>query len=195
VFTARYRLNILHTTPPKPSGYFMYHQFNIHKLYVLPTQCIYVYMCGSENKQLLFPYTALPVWRVKEERTILQTIKRRRANWIGHIFQHAAAQSQPGRDTVTLPPPSAQRDTPLMALSGREASQFLPVPSGHPVNCPVSPTFHSTAKTRRLSTHFLLDHPGATRNGTFQNFARDQKEIWIHLASYTDKETKSRRIT
>jgi len=39
----------------------MYHQFNIHKFYVLPTQCICV-LCGSQNKQPLFPYTALTDW-------------------------------------------------------------------------------------------------------------------------------------
>jgi len=27
----------------QPSGYYMYRQFNIHKFYVLPTQCIYVF--------------------------------------------------------------------------------------------------------------------------------------------------------
>ena len=37
------------------SGHYMFHQFDIH---VLPTRCIYV-LCGSENKQRLFPYTAL----------------------------------------------------------------------------------------------------------------------------------------
>jgi hypothetical protein len=47
--------------PQKPSGHYMYHQFNIHKYYILPTQCIYV-LCGSENKQRLFPYTALTDW-------------------------------------------------------------------------------------------------------------------------------------
>jgi len=40
----RQKVNPLH-----PSNYFIYHQFNIHKSYVLPTQCIYV-PCGSENK-------------------------------------------------------------------------------------------------------------------------------------------------
>jgi len=34
---------LLATSPSKPSGYCMYHQFNIHKFYVLPTQCIYVF--------------------------------------------------------------------------------------------------------------------------------------------------------
>jgi hypothetical protein len=29
--------------PLKPSGHYMYHQFNIHQFYVLPTQCIYVF--------------------------------------------------------------------------------------------------------------------------------------------------------
>jgi hypothetical protein len=27
----------------KPSGYYMYHKFNIQQFYVLPTQCIYVF--------------------------------------------------------------------------------------------------------------------------------------------------------
>ena len=29
--------------PLKPSGHYMYHQFNIQQLHVLPTQCIYVF--------------------------------------------------------------------------------------------------------------------------------------------------------
>jgi len=29
--------------PLKPSDYYMYHQFNIHKFYVLPTQCTYMF--------------------------------------------------------------------------------------------------------------------------------------------------------
>jgi len=46
----------------KPNGHYMYRQFNIQQFYVLPTQCIYVFLCGSENKQWLFPYTALTDW-------------------------------------------------------------------------------------------------------------------------------------
>jgi len=38
-------------------------RFNIQQLQVLPTQFIYV-LCGSENKQRLFPYTALTDWFV-----------------------------------------------------------------------------------------------------------------------------------
>ena len=45
------------------SGHYMYRQFNIQQFHVLPTQCIYV-LCGSENKQRLFPYTALTDWFV-----------------------------------------------------------------------------------------------------------------------------------
>ena len=29
--------------PLKPSGHYMYHQFNIQQFYILPTQCIYVF--------------------------------------------------------------------------------------------------------------------------------------------------------
>ena len=47
--------------PPKSGGHYMYHQFNIQQFYVLPTHCICV-SCGSENKQRLFPYTALTDW-------------------------------------------------------------------------------------------------------------------------------------
>jgi len=39
----------------------MYRQFNIKQSYVLPTQCICV-SYGSQNKQPLFPYTALTDW-------------------------------------------------------------------------------------------------------------------------------------
>ena len=28
----------------QPSGHYMYHQFNIQQFYVLPTQCIYVFV-------------------------------------------------------------------------------------------------------------------------------------------------------
>jgi len=37
-------------------------RFDIHKLYVLPTQLYLCVLCGSENKQRLFPYTALTDW-------------------------------------------------------------------------------------------------------------------------------------
>jgi hypothetical protein len=45
VFTARYGLNlrVMYINPSKPSGYYTYRQFNIQQLYVLPTQCIYVF--------------------------------------------------------------------------------------------------------------------------------------------------------
>jgi len=48
--------------PLKPTGYYVYHQFNIHKSYILPTQLYLCVLCGSQNKQLLFPYTALTGW-------------------------------------------------------------------------------------------------------------------------------------
>jgi len=45
--------------PLQPTGHYIYHQFNIQQFHVLPTQCIYVFLCGSENKQQLFPYRTL----------------------------------------------------------------------------------------------------------------------------------------
>ena len=45
--------------PLKPSGHYMYRQFNIHKFNVLPTQLYLSVLCGSQNKQPLFPYTTL----------------------------------------------------------------------------------------------------------------------------------------
>ena len=56
VFTARYGLDII---PLKPSGHYIYHQFNIQQIYVQPTQLYLCVLCGSQNKQPLFPYTAL----------------------------------------------------------------------------------------------------------------------------------------
>ena len=38
-------------------------RFNIQKCYVQPTQCIHAFiLCGSQNRQRLFPYTALTGW-------------------------------------------------------------------------------------------------------------------------------------
>ena len=45
-----------------PSGHYMYHQFNIQQLYVLPTQLYLCVLCGSQNKQPLFPYITLIDW-------------------------------------------------------------------------------------------------------------------------------------
>jgi len=55
------RYTVLLINSLQASGHYMYRQFNTHKFYVLPTQCICV-LCGSENKQRLFPYTALTDW-------------------------------------------------------------------------------------------------------------------------------------
>jgi len=63
VFTTRYGLNlrVTYINPSKPSGHYMYHQFDTQQFYVLPT----VYLCilsESQNKQRLFPYAALTEW-------------------------------------------------------------------------------------------------------------------------------------
>ena len=44
--------------------------FNIHKFYVLPTQLYLCVLCGSENKQRLFPYTTLTDWFVLPRRGV-----------------------------------------------------------------------------------------------------------------------------
>jgi len=43
--------------PLKPSGYYMYHQFNIHKSHVLPTQFIYVFVWLSEHTEIISLYS------------------------------------------------------------------------------------------------------------------------------------------
>ena len=57
--TPRWENNI---NPLSPSGHYMYRQFNTHKFHVVPTQLYLCVLCGSENKQRLFPYTALTDW-------------------------------------------------------------------------------------------------------------------------------------
>ena len=49
----------------------MYLQFNIQQFYVLPIHCICV-LCGSQNKQPLFPYTTLTDWFLKQRFNPLQ---------------------------------------------------------------------------------------------------------------------------
>ena len=42
-------------TPLKPSGYYMYHQFNIQQFYVLPSHCIYVFCVDLRKNSDYFP--------------------------------------------------------------------------------------------------------------------------------------------
>ena len=49
-------------------------KINIQQFYVLLTQCIYV-LCGSENKQRLFPYTALNDWFVQLRRGVYCAVR------------------------------------------------------------------------------------------------------------------------
>ena len=41
--------------PSEPSGYYVYHQFNTQKFYVLPTQCIYVFCVDLRTNSDYFP--------------------------------------------------------------------------------------------------------------------------------------------
>ena len=41
--------------PLKPSGHYMYHQFNIQQFYALPTQCIYVFCVDLRTNSDYFP--------------------------------------------------------------------------------------------------------------------------------------------
>ena len=44
-----------HINPSKPSGHYMYRQFNIQQFYVLPTQCIYVFCVDLRTNSDYFP--------------------------------------------------------------------------------------------------------------------------------------------
>ena len=57
-------LFLLLINPLKSSGHYMYRQFNIQQFYVLPTQLYLCVLCGSENRERIFPYTALTDWSV-----------------------------------------------------------------------------------------------------------------------------------
>jgi hypothetical protein len=64
--TSRPGLRLLFSqfNPLKADGHYIYRQFDIQQLYVLPTQLYLCVLCGSQNKQPLFPYTALTDWFV-----------------------------------------------------------------------------------------------------------------------------------
>jgi len=57
VFTTRYGLNlrVMYINPSKPSGHYMYRQFNIQQFYVLPTQCSYVFCVDLKTSSDYFP--------------------------------------------------------------------------------------------------------------------------------------------
>jgi len=54
----------------KPFEYFIYRQFNIQQFYVLPHTVYLCVLCGSQNKERLFPYTALTDWFLKPRRSV-----------------------------------------------------------------------------------------------------------------------------
>ena len=58
MFSARYGLNVISL---KPSGHYMCHLFNIHKFYVLPAQCIYVFCVDLRTNSDSFPIQHLLV--------------------------------------------------------------------------------------------------------------------------------------
>ena len=45
----------LRKNPSCCSGYYMYHQFNVHRFYVLPTRCIYVFCVDLRTNSNYFP--------------------------------------------------------------------------------------------------------------------------------------------
>ena len=52
-------LNVFHINPLQPSGYYMYHLVQ-HWIIRSAPHCVFI--CGSQNKQRLFPYAALTDW-------------------------------------------------------------------------------------------------------------------------------------
>jgi len=48
-------VNTLYVNPTKPSGHYMYHQFNIQQFYVLPTQCICAFCVDLTTNSDYFP--------------------------------------------------------------------------------------------------------------------------------------------
>jgi hypothetical protein len=57
-------------------------RFNIQQFYFLPTQCIYFVLCGSQNKHLLFPYTTLTGFYIRDRVCLL-----RGTDWIFKQFR------------------------------------------------------------------------------------------------------------
>jgi len=57
VFTARYGLNlhVMYINPSKPTGHYMYHEFNNQQFYVLPAQCVYVFCVDLRTNSDYFP--------------------------------------------------------------------------------------------------------------------------------------------
>ena len=67
------------------SGHCIYHQFNIPQFYVLPTQLYLCVLCGSQNKQRLFPYTALTDWFYNRDGECLL----RGTDWVLNYIYHS----------------------------------------------------------------------------------------------------------
>ena len=58
--------------PLQPRGHYTYRQFNIHNSSFRPHTLYLCVLCGSENKQLLFPYTTLTVFYIRDGECLLR---------------------------------------------------------------------------------------------------------------------------
>ena len=68
MFTARHGLdlNVIYINPSKPTGHYMYRQFNIQQFYIPPTQCVYVFCVDLRTNSDYFPITYNSNWFVFE---------------------------------------------------------------------------------------------------------------------------------
>jgi hypothetical protein len=55
ILTTDERIDVIYITSLKPSGQYIYHQLNIQQLYILPTQCIYVFCVVLRTTSDYFP--------------------------------------------------------------------------------------------------------------------------------------------
>ena len=121
----------------------MYRQFNIQQFYVLPTQLYLCVLCGSQNKQRLFPYTTLTDCSHNRHLTLYNPVA-----WL--LCSAALSALNPTRDKQTVMFPA----TPWSMSIITRAFQSQPNP------------LHCTPPTPSFNVHFNIIHVSTSSSTT-----------------------------
>jgi hypothetical protein len=153
----------------KPSGHYMYSQFNIQQFYVLPTQCIYVFCVDLRTNSDISLYSINWLVCITETESVYCAVRTRTLNTIQVNLMHLIASLPPRR-------PGFDPSPVHVRFVVKKVDRIF---SSTPVPPPLlfhqcSTLIHQLPLTlfnfrnmwRRQTTHISFEHPTGSRSNT-----------------------------